>query len=1100
MKTLYELCVPRPEAIVGTDADDVQELDQLLRGQIDPNDFFEKTFVTESMKRVFTRAFSRFTDRSVSSGLIVLKQAMGGGKTHTMIATGLLAKHPHIRQKVLGKDFPYRYDGEVRVVGFTGRWTDTLPWLEIAKQLGREDMLRKEVLMGTAAPSDREWKMLLKDAPTLILLDEIPFYFDYALSIPRGEQTLADLVKTGLANLFNAMNSDELSRVMVLLSDLEAAYEKGGEYVTNVVADALSKEAERTAEPERPVDIGGPEIYQILRRKLFKDYPQEPEKDPNVREIVLSYKDFVSELEKSGLISTGFGEPTVNYLAQTYPFHPAIVDLVKNFQNNLRFQQTRGLLRLLRRFVRYLYANDGEIAKNKYFISVTDYNLDDEDTRTLITSINPELNNALQQDIHALSGRAAAQILDKEQNTNLAGKFAKVILFASLSTTDPNAVGVYDEEIFLYALERGDRIADAKNVLEKYWSKTMFGRENDKGKKYFSYRQNVIATFNMTRTTITTEEAENKIVSVIRNFFSPQASGSVYHYVEALPSDLKALENNIRSRRDFVTLIVSKPVDPKGSLNDELREWWLSSVQWKNRILFLTGSQRYYDTLLEKTQDYIAWEKVTKNLHDTGAKETDPEYQRALKQKNQASLDIIQYMKNSFNKLYYPGYDIGQRSPSLIELEIDYSSISGQPQPVQSTFLTQSQLRGSAEQKADDIQQILQGNNRDGAVVISKSLENVKYFKFDVNDPNDMGEFLNRFKLIILGPGSTRKSITENEVFERMANNPRWIWHDLTLLDKLIEWMVSRGDWQRDGEAIILTPERIPEIRASSELQYDFQNETVKIPLYPTNVDFIYWTFGTKIDDLGKAHKETNVTELVLKPEENTTVTILPGNEERLGEPITVNIPVKTYHEKEYTNGEGSRRIVFKTLPKVKELYYTYEATADPVEQGIIAEGNEIVVPPTVEEVRFKASLDDRTIELPPIKFKITINMSKPLIFKPKSIRYVVATNMQELRRTLENLPRYNAHISEAQITFETLSETMSFTLKTKEDVYKAPEQFAELVEQISRLLVSDDDPNVNMSAQLRTLRFEGGKEFLDWIRDFSTVSLEELDLSELEQ
>jgi len=158
------------------------------------------------------------------------------------------------------------------------------------------------------------------------------------------------------------------------------------------------------------------------------------------------------------------------------------------------------------------------------------------------------------------------------------------------------------------------------------------------------------------------------------------------------------------------------------------------------------------------------------------------------------------------------------------------------------------------------------------------------------------------------------------------------------------------------------------------------------------------------------------------------------------------------------------------------------------------------VVPPTAEEVRFKASLDDKTVELPPIKFKITINMSKPLVFKPKSIRYVVATNMQELRRTLENLTRYNARISEAQITFETSSETVSFTLKTKEDVYQSPEQFAELVEQISRLLISDDDPNVNMSTQVRTLRFERGKEFLDWIRDLSIVSLEELDISELEQ
>jgi len=80
MKTLYELCVPRPETLAGSDVGDVQELDQLLRGQIDPNDFFEKTYITNTMKQVFQRTFSRFNDRKVSSGLIVLKQAMGAVK------------------------------------------------------------------------------------------------------------------------------------------------------------------------------------------------------------------------------------------------------------------------------------------------------------------------------------------------------------------------------------------------------------------------------------------------------------------------------------------------------------------------------------------------------------------------------------------------------------------------------------------------------------------------------------------------------------------------------------------------------------------------------------------------------------------------------------------------------------------------------------------------------------------------------------------------------------------------------------------------------------------------------------------------------------
>jgi len=41
--------------------------------------------------------------------------------------------------------------------------------------------------------------------------------------------------------------------------------------VSNVVANALSKEAERTADFVKPIDIGGPEIYEILRRNCSKN-------------------------------------------------------------------------------------------------------------------------------------------------------------------------------------------------------------------------------------------------------------------------------------------------------------------------------------------------------------------------------------------------------------------------------------------------------------------------------------------------------------------------------------------------------------------------------------------------------------------------------------------------------------------------------------------------------------------------------------------------------------------------------------------------------------------------------------------------------------
>jgi hypothetical protein len=86
-------------------------------------------------------------------------------------------------------------------------------------------------------------------------LDELPPYFEHAETVPKGDSTKAVFVSSGLANLFNATNNPDLSRVVVVLSDLEAKYERGSEYVINKKALSLKDEAERTAETIRPVDI-----------------------------------------------------------------------------------------------------------------------------------------------------------------------------------------------------------------------------------------------------------------------------------------------------------------------------------------------------------------------------------------------------------------------------------------------------------------------------------------------------------------------------------------------------------------------------------------------------------------------------------------------------------------------------------------------------------------------------------------------------------------------------------------------------------------------------------------------------------------------------
>ncbi len=50
------------------------------------------------MNLLFDTAFKRFEGKS-SSGIIKLTQAMGGGKTHNMLALGVLAKDKKKQEK-----------------------------------------------------------------------------------------------------------------------------------------------------------------------------------------------------------------------------------------------------------------------------------------------------------------------------------------------------------------------------------------------------------------------------------------------------------------------------------------------------------------------------------------------------------------------------------------------------------------------------------------------------------------------------------------------------------------------------------------------------------------------------------------------------------------------------------------------------------------------------------------------------------------------------------------------------------------------------------------------------------------------------------------
>lgn len=136
----------------------------------------------------------------------VLSQAMGGGKTHMMIALGLLAQHPTLRRRILTEvGLADEFEGAARVVAVTGRRNpDHYLWGEIALQLKKPELFRRFWAEGPRGPDEGDWKELLGNEPTLIMLDELPFWFDAAVTKKVGDGNLATVANYALANLFEA--------------------------------------------------------------------------------------------------------------------------------------------------------------------------------------------------------------------------------------------------------------------------------------------------------------------------------------------------------------------------------------------------------------------------------------------------------------------------------------------------------------------------------------------------------------------------------------------------------------------------------------------------------------------------------------------------------------------------------------------------------------------------------------------------------------------------------------------------------------------------------------------------------------------------------
>lgn len=785
MKNLFELCKPREDVFTKQQQDDALDLANLSDGSIDENLFFEETYVTDGMKQLIDVAFQRFAGVG-PTGLIRLKQAMGGGKTHNMVALGLLAKHPELRKNV-PDNIIHGVDKPIKVISYTGRNSDIQYgiWGEIAGQLGKLEQF-SPYYSPLSAPGQNAWIELLKGEPTLIMLDEMPPYLTYLKTRTVGTGTLADVTVNALANLFNAINKPELANVCIVISDLNATYDSGSELVERSFKD-LDGEVSRTAIDIEPVRAASDDLYLILKKKLFETLPEQKE----VIAVATEYKNAVNKAKQMNY--TGVNANTIYQgICEVYPFHPCIKDLFANFKENVNFQQTRGFIRLARHMVRGLYKKNGVLAKEKYLINAYDYDLNDNDTLAMVNSIKPKLVNAISHDICS-NGRAAAEEIDAVDGSKDMQEISKMILMASLGDVVGVILGLSISEIIGYMVMPGRDMSNFKKLIEQFNSKAWFLYSDKDQRLFFKDVQNVNAKLNNIVSSFNNEQAKQEIKQILKNRFAPKTK-DCYQKVQVFPAI-----DEIELSKENITLILFEP-NINGGLPVPLKTFFLET-NYPNRVMFLSGQHDTMNALLEAAKEQKAIASIIQELKADRVPENDTQYLAAMALSNRIGMRINSAMNETFVTLYYPCRPVGGevRSYRSKEITMNFENNSFNPE--------------------EQIRELLKGTG-----------------KFTVQEKIESPVFRQKIEAKLF----TTRKMRWQDITERAATNTEWNWYQPSSLKDVKNRYIEQGFWLEDGDMLDKEPPE-PKTEVSVREINHGDDGYVTLKIIPQNGDTVHW-------------------------------------------------------------------------------------------------------------------------------------------------------------------------------------------------------------------------------------------------------------------
>ena len=444
----------------------------------DPREFFQRTYLTESLKRLLVDGVQRLSGKG-GDPVVQLQTNFGGGKTHSMLAlyhlfsgatpgelAGIedvlkaadVAALPKVRRVVLVGN---KISPGNPVTKRDGTVVRTL-WGELAWQLGGVDAYRRVAADDERATSPGDvLRELFRDyGPCLVLVDEWVAYarqLHEQSDLPGGSfetqfsfaQVLTESAKLAgnCLLVISLPASDAAGAPHAVSDDVEVGGVRGREAL-----DRLRNVVGRVESSWRPASAE--EGFEIVRRRLF-----EPLSDANAfkfRDVTARAFAELYRAQQAEFPPECRESEYEDRIRAAYPIHPEIFDrLYTDWSTLVKFQRTRGVLRLMAAVIHSLWeSGDGSPLILPSTIPIDDPRVQSELTRYLSDNWIPIIGKDV-------DGPNSLPMKIDGDNPNL-GKFsatrrvARTVYLGSAPTKDAAHKGIEDRRVKLGCVMPGE--------------------------------------------------------------------------------------------------------------------------------------------------------------------------------------------------------------------------------------------------------------------------------------------------------------------------------------------------------------------------------------------------------------------------------------------------------------------------------------------------------------------------------------------------------------------------------------------------------------------------------------------------------------------